>query len=79
MAWDFETDPDFQEKLDWIDAFMKEEIDPLSALGMAGHGRRARDRLIRPLQQRVKEQGLWARHLAPRSGARALVRSSSLS
>jgi len=22
MAWDFETDPEFQEKLDWVDQFV---------------------------------------------------------
>ena len=29
MAWDFETDPEFQEKLDWVDAFVREEVEPL--------------------------------------------------
>ena len=34
MAWDFETDPEFQKKLDWIEDFMREEVEPLSHLGM---------------------------------------------
>ena len=38
MAWDFETDPEFQKKLDWIEDFMREEVEPLSHLGMAVHG-----------------------------------------
>ena len=38
MAWDFETEPEFQEKLDWIETFMKDEIEPLSHLGMAAYG-----------------------------------------
>ena len=25
MSWDFETDPDFQAKLDWADAFVTRE------------------------------------------------------
>lgn len=25
MAWDFETEPDFQKELDWIDAFVRSE------------------------------------------------------
>ncbi len=25
MAWDFETDPDFQTELDWLDRFVREE------------------------------------------------------
>ena len=27
--WSFETDPEFQASLDWIDEFTKEEIEPL--------------------------------------------------
>ena len=29
MPWDFETDTEFQKELDWIDNFVKEEIEPL--------------------------------------------------
>ena len=29
MAWDFETDPDFQRELDWVDEFVREEVEPL--------------------------------------------------
>ena len=29
MAWDFSTEPEFQEKLDWVEKFCKEEIEPL--------------------------------------------------
>ena len=29
MAIDFEVEPEFQEKLDWIDGFVREEIEPL--------------------------------------------------
>src|SRR5262249_43305330 len=29
MAWDFETDPEYQEQLDWADEFVREEIEPL--------------------------------------------------
>src|SRR5437016_13580786 len=29
MAWDFETEPEFQEKLDWADAFVRREVEPL--------------------------------------------------
>ena len=29
MAWDFETDPEYQKKLDWADAFVREEVEPL--------------------------------------------------
>ena len=29
MAWDFETDPEFQQELDWMDAFVRNEVEPL--------------------------------------------------
>ena len=29
MAWDFETEPEYQEKLDWVDRFMREDVEPL--------------------------------------------------
>jgi acyl-CoA dehydrogenase len=71
--WDFSTDPDFQEKLDWIEAFVRDECEPLDLL-FPGHGApydvaNAQSRAaIAPLQARVKEQGLWACHLGPELG-----------
>jgi len=32
MAWDFSTDPDFQEQLDWMAQFVRAEIWPLETL-----------------------------------------------
>ena len=29
MAWEFETDPDFQVQLDWMDAFVRTRVEPL--------------------------------------------------
>lgn len=60
MAWDFSTDPAFAEKLDWAREFLIEEIYPLEVLELDHHEFR---RLAKPLQQRVKEHGLWAAHL----------------
>ena len=68
MAWDFETDPEFQKKLDWIETFMSEEVEPISHLGMAVWSGPGREKFIKPLQQRVKAQGLWACHLGPELG-----------
>jgi len=68
MAWDFETDPEFQKKLDWIEAFMRDEVEPLSHLGMAVYSSVGREKFIKPLQQKVKDQGLWACHLGPELG-----------
>lgn len=71
MAWDFETDPDFQEKLDWMDRFVTEEVEPLDVL----FGERAYKpldprlrRVVDPLKQEVRRRGLWACHLGPELG-----------
>ena len=29
MAWDFETDPEFQKELDWVRDFVESEVAPL--------------------------------------------------
>jgi hypothetical protein len=29
MPWDFETEPEFQARLDWIDTFVREQVEPL--------------------------------------------------
>lgn len=68
MAWDFETDPEFQKKLDWIEEFMRDEVEPLSHLGMAVFSTEGRKKFIKPLQERVKAEGLWACHLGPELG-----------
>jgi len=70
MAWDFETEPEFQEKLDWIETFMREEIEPLDhVLAHPADVRNANYvKLIRPLQKQVREQKLWACHLGPDLG-----------
>ena len=62
MAWDFETDPEFQKKLDWIEEFMEEKVEPLTNLGRALMVPGAREKFIKPLQDEVKAQGLWACH-----------------
>ena len=70
MAWDFETEPEFQEKLDWIERFLDDEVEPLVHLEIwrAGPGSRPYEQAIRPLQKKVREQGLWACHLGPELG-----------
>jgi acyl-CoA dehydrogenase len=70
MAWDFETDPAFQEDLDWVDAFIRTEVASLDhVLGSPFDVRdENRNRLVRPLQQKVKARRLWACHLGPELG-----------
>src|SRR3954469_15434255 len=67
MAWDFSTDPDFQEQLDWMRAFVREEVWPIETI-FNELGEEGWKRAIRPLQERVKERGLWAAHLPPELG-----------
>ena len=67
MAWDFSTDPEFQEQLDWMREFVREEIWPLETL-VSELDQAALDRIYAPLQEQVKERGLWAAHLDPELG-----------
>lgn len=68
--WSFETDPEYQAKLDWADAFVREEVEPLDlVLGDPYDKTEERARQIIPaLQRRVREQRLWACHLRPELG-----------
>jgi acyl-CoA dehydrogenase len=68
--WDFETEPDFQARLDWVDAFVRDEVEPLDlVLGDPYDKSDERaQRLVRPLQHLVRERGLWACHLGPELG-----------
>ena len=70
MSWSFSTEPEFQRELDWVEQFVTEQIEPLDqvlghAFDMADP---VRQRLIPPLQQRVRDRGLWACHLGPELG-----------
>jgi acyl-CoA dehydrogenase len=71
MAWDFETEPEFQRKLDWADEFVREEVEPLDLVW--GHEQfvpldETRRKVVDPLKQEVRRQDLWATHLGPELG-----------
>jgi len=74
MAWDFSTEPEFQAQLDWMQDFVRTEVEPLDLVfrGPAdpfdpdGPARP----IIRPLQQIVRDKGLWACHLGPDLGGK---------
>src|ERR1700744_1409087 len=70
MAWDFETDPEYQKKLDWVQTFVETEVEPLTHIGVGLGGVKSKtyQKAIRPLQQKVKDMGLWACHLTPELG-----------
>jgi acyl-CoA dehydrogenase len=71
MPWDFETEPEYQEKLDWVDAFVRDEVEPLDLLWPheqfmpLDETRRA---IVDPLKDEVRRQALWATHLGPELG-----------
>jgi acyl-CoA dehydrogenase len=65
MAWDFTTEPEFEEQLAWMREFVRDEIYPLETLDLDWRSYRE---AIKPLQQRVKDRGLWAAHLGPELG-----------
>src|SRR5690242_5692515 len=72
MAWDFETEAEFQKELDWIDTFVRDEIEPLDFVIEHPYDLKdpVRQKLIPPLQKRVQERGLWACHLGPDLGGK---------
>ena len=74
MAWDFSTEPEFQKKLDWIDEFVREEVEPLD-LALSSHvvydrTHPVHEEVIPKLQAQVKAQDLWACHLGPDLGGK---------
>ena len=71
--WDFSTEPEFQQQLDWMDAFVRTEVEPLDLLFPSGGDpydvRNESSRaILKPLQEQVKARGLWACHLGPELG-----------
>ncbi|WP_326640576.1 acyl-CoA dehydrogenase family protein [Streptosporangium sp. NBC_01755] len=65
--WSFETDAEFQAELDWMKTFVDEKIVPIES---HRPDRQEFAELIVPLQETVKQRGLWAAHLSPELGGR---------
>jgi acyl-CoA dehydrogenase len=65
MPWEFSTDPEFQEQLDWMNTFVREEIWPLETLDLTWD---QLQQALAPLRAQVKQRGLWAAHLPPELG-----------
>ena len=69
--WDFETDPDYQQLLDWADEFVREEVEPLDLIWphlQFTPLTEVRRKVVDPLKERVRQKGLWATHLGPELG-----------
>jgi acyl-CoA dehydrogenase len=67
MAWDFSTEPEFQEQLDWMRDFVREEIWPIEVV-YGDLSQADLDAIYAPLQAEVKRRRLWAAHLPPQLG-----------
>lgn len=73
VVWDFSTDPEWAEQLDWVRTFVKEEVAPLDLLWPEYHHRVLPPylrKVVDPLKQKVKDRGLWACHLGPDLGGK---------
>ncbi len=60
MAWDFSTEPEFEVELEWMRGFVRDEVFPFETLDLTY------DQVLKvvaPLQEQVRERGLWAAHL----------------
>jgi acyl-CoA dehydrogenase len=73
MTWSFETDPEFQRRLDWMAEFVRTEVEPLDLVfrGPADPfdpARKGPAAAMAPLKKIVQQQGLWACHLGPELG-----------
>jgi acyl-CoA dehydrogenase len=70
--WDFSTDPEFQAQLDWADAFVRDEVEPLERLFAGAVNAKfpsgPLQDVLEELKQEVRDHGLWACHLPPESG-----------
>lgn len=67
MSWDFSTEPDFQQQLDWMRTFVDEQIIPLELISGTLNQPQL-DALLAPLKETVKQKGLWAAHLGAAHG-----------
>ncbi len=71
---DFSIEPDFQEKLDWMEGFVRDKVYPLEYLydydkdAPYDIGNAPLRRIIKHLQQEVKAKGMWAAHLPEHLG-----------
>ena len=71
MSWDFATEPDFQEQLDWMTDLVRNEIWPLETIWDELSYDALKD-AMRPLQEQVKARGLWAAHLPAELGGQGM-------
>ena len=67
MAWDFSTEPEFQEQLDWMRQFVREEIWPLETI-VDELAQEQLDRVYAPLQERGQASAACGPRTSPDLG-----------
>ncbi len=67
MAWDFSTEPEFEAQLAWMREFVREHVWPIETIAEELDQSQLAA-ILRPLQDEVKERGLWAAYLPPELG-----------
>jgi acyl-CoA dehydrogenase len=71
MTWDFSTDAEYQQLLDWAASFVRTEVSRLDLLWPHDNYKKLTDEqrpIVGPLKQQVRDKGLWACHLGPELG-----------
>jgi acyl-CoA dehydrogenase len=74
MAWDFTTEPEFAELLEWAESFVTDKVYKVDALWPHDNYKPTADltaeqrAVIGPLKAEVRKRGLWACHLGPELG-----------
>lgn len=70
MSWDFETEPEYQAKMDWANQFVREKVEPLDYVldDPSNKSDQRAAAIVAPLHAEVRAQGLWATHLDPELG-----------
>ena len=66
MAWDFSTEPEFQERLDWAREFVLERVEPIDLLYPDRQFHPLDDEL-RPIVDPMKQDGARRRALGDAS------------
>jgi acyl-CoA dehydrogenase len=72
VAWDFETDTEFEQQLVWMREFIDREIVPLEPILDEKMGTDEWTAVKRYLQEQVKATSLWAAFLGPELGGSGL-------
>ena len=68
MAWDFSTDPEFEEQLEWMRAFVREEIWPIEPLVARARARRSSTGSTRRCRSASRSAGCGPRTCDPELG-----------